>query len=110
MKRDNFTALGNTLYSNMKKIVSDNNCPYIELGIINSDMSLITDNFPEPIPKGSYMVSLHLTSNPGMSVTSSDYHSIYLHPRPLRSGDRVLVARVGTERVVTAIITNSKNI
>lgn len=110
MKQDNLTALGNTLHRGMQDVVTGNRSVIMELGIINADMSLTTDSYPQPLPCGSYMVSLHLTSDPGLVIERSDGHTHDISTRTLRSGDRVLVARVGTERIVTAIVTNSNNI
>lgn len=110
MKQDNLTELGNTLHRNMQNIVSGNRSLIIELGVINTDMSLITDNYSQPIPKGSYMVNIELTSENGFKIEHSNGHTHEVSFRTLQPGDRVLVSRVGTERIVIAIVTNSNNI
>lgn len=120
MIQDNFSALGNVLHNTMQNVVKGNSSVSVELGIINSDLSLTTDSFPQPIPKGSYMVSIHLTSNHGWEIEGNGAHGghesgngAHTHTikfRKLQSGDRVLVARAGTERIVMAIVTSSNNI
>lgn len=110
MKRDNFTAFGNTLHNAMQKTAMANSSVVMELGIINSDLSLTTDNYTQPIPIGSYMVNIHLTYKHGFTTENSNAHEHKVNARVLQSGDRVLVARVGMERVVIAIVTDSKNI
>lgn len=115
-----FTELGNVLDSAMKGRAKANDTVSNELGTINSDMSLSTDSFDKPIPKGDYMVDVRLTHNHGMEVQGSGSHggheggngshSHTVAVRTLKAGDRVLVAIVGTERIVTNIITSSNNI
>lgn len=68
----------------------------IELGKINSDMSLKLDRFPHPIPAGDYLVCRSLTLPNPMTITNtvSDHsHSVSLPGElaPLSPDDRVLV-------------------
>ena len=53
-----------------------------EFGEIQKNMSLITDSFPIPVPKGDYMVLSHVSAG------------------RLSPGDRVLVFRLGNEAAV----------
>ncbi len=61
----------------------------IDFGKIQGNMSLVTNLFPQPIPKGDYMVCRQLT----LEVTGK-----------LKPGDRVLVAWVGDDACVIDII------
>ena len=118
--RSGFNELGDVLHGNMQKVSKTNDTISSELGTINSDMSLTTDSFTSPIPQGDYMVDIRLTSNHGFTLTGSGTHSGHesgngshthsLNVRTLKAGDRVLVSKVGKERIVTAIVTSSKNI
>ena len=117
----NMQRLGDTLASRMKK-TSDAAVPTtIELGTINTNLSLTTDSLPTPIPKGDYMVNLMLacgsykTSSETHTHSGSDHsHSGGAHSHELPSGfrglrakDRVLVAWCGNEPVVIAIVVSS---
>ena len=112
MKDNGFTVLGNELHRNMQNIVGANSSDPLEFGKINSDMSLQTDNFQRPIPKGDYMVNILLTSNHGLTISGehSGTGSYTVESHILKVGDRVLVAKVGKERVVIAVVTSSNNI
>ena len=126
----NTQRLGATLSNRMKKTANGAVPTTIELGVVNSNLSITTDSLQEPIPKGDYMVNLMLT---GGSSTSSESHSHtggthdghatgdgshthsggeHSHQLPgafrgLQAGDRVLVAWCGAEPVVIAIVTSS---
>lgn len=82
----------------------------LELGRILDDMSLQTDHFPVPIPKGQYLVARQLTHDPNspLTTTTDGAHSVVLPAKmyPLKPGDRVLVAWVnqGTDPVVIDIV------
>ena len=114
MKDNGFTVLGNELHRNMQNIVGANSSDPLEFGKINSDMSLQTDNFQRPIPKGDYMVNILLTSNHGLTISGEDNgessNSYTVESHILKAGDRVLVAKVGKERIVIAVVTSSNNI
>ena len=120
MKLNGFTELGNTLQSNIQNVARITNTISTELGKINSDFSLTTDSFTVPIPKGDYMVDISLTSNHGMTIDGAGQHGGHesgngshthtVKPRCLQAGDRVLVAKAGTERIVVAVVTSSNNI
>lgn len=125
----NMQRLGATLSNRMKKTAKGAAPTTIELGVVNSNLSITTDSLQAAIPKGDYMVNLMLTgsrststeshthtggshaqySGSGSHTHSDGEHSHYLPGgfRGLRSGDRVLVAWCGTEPVVIAIVTSS---
>lgn len=129
----NMQRLGETIAGRMKKTASAAMPTWIELGIINSNLSLTTDSLKTPIPRGDYMVNLMLTGqyyetssethshSGGSHSHSGDDHShtggshshdggAHSHGvtlRKLRAGDRVLVAWCGNEPVVIAVVTSS---
>lgn len=126
----NSQRLGATLSNRMKKTAGGVATTTIELGVVNSNLSITTDSLQAAIPKGDYMVNLMLT---GIRSTSSESHTHsggshgghesgdgshthsggnHSHALPggfrgLRSGDRVLVAWCGNEPVVIAIVVSS---
>lgn len=128
---NNLERLGNTLDGRMKKTSGAAVPTTIELGKINSNLSLSTDSLQTPIPKGDYMVDIRLTSSSYStsggehshsggshggheSGTGTHSHSGGAHShnmpgvfRKLKSGDRVLVAWCGNEPVVIAIVVSS---
>lgn len=97
--------------------------PILELGTINTDLSLTTDRFPISIPKGDYLVGRSLTlKEPLITVQTSTIvvgdhgghnHSVAVtrpgEMAPLKPGDRVLVAWVneGTDPVVIDVVETS---
>ena len=125
----NMQRLGSTLSNRMKKTANGAVPTTIELGVVNSNLSITTDSLQAAIPKGDYMINLMLTGSRRTSTEShthsggshaqysgngSHTHSDGEHNhelpsgfRELRSGDRVLVAWCGTEPVVIAIVTSS---
>lgn len=128
---NNMERLGNTLDGRMKRTSGAAVPTFIELGIINKNLSLTTDSLKSPIPKGDYMVDIRLTSptyntsstthshsggtHGGHSVGTGDHsHSGGAHThrvpeefRALEAGDRVLVAWCGNEPVVISIVVSS---
>lgn len=94
----------------------------LDFGIINSDYSLTTNLFRQPIPKNEYNVCRQLLYDPSEYLTYtpvSGPHShpgagepgTHLHPvllpkkmRWLRPGDKVLVAWVQNEACIIDII------
>jgi len=105
----------------------------LDFGAIQSDMSLLTNTYPIPIPKKDYLVCRQLTlGETGSKLTTSatdGSHDVYSDPYPepvythvgiginhkhdvlipekmrkLKPGDRVLVAWVQNEAVVVDII------
>ena len=125
----NSQRLGATLSNRMKKTAYGAVPTAIELGIVNSNLSITTDSLQAAIPKGDYMVNLMLTGS-RLTSTESHTHSGGEHSqysgsgshshndgehshalpsgfRTLRTGDRVLVAWCGNEPVVIAIVVSS---
>lgn len=99
--------------------------PVLDFGTIQGDMSLITNNFPLPIPQSDYMVCraaalgavndvLYKTrgteprNNVDFSGTpdTSHFHDVLIGEkiRWLKPGDRVLVAWVGDDPCVVDLI------
>jgi len=96
----------------------------LELGIIQSDMSLKLDRFPIPIPKGDYLVCRTLLLPDPLTETdggwkdqgfvepfdppAQHWHKVKRPPAlaPIKPGDRVLVAWVnnGTDPVVIDVV------
>lgn len=126
----NMQRLGATLSNRMKRTANGAVPTTIELGIVNSNLSITTDSLKAAIPKGDYMVNLMLTGSQTTSSTThthsggsheghetgngSHTHSGGEHShklpgefRGLRAGDRVLVAWCGNEPVVVAIVVSS---
>lgn len=126
----NSQRLGATLSNRMKRTADGAVPTSIELGVVNSNLSITTDSLKAAIPKGDYMVNLMLTGGLTTSSTSHTHsggahgghesgtgthehsggehnHSLPGAFRGLRAGDRVLVAWCGTEPVVIAIVTSS---
>ena len=125
----NMQRLGSTLSNRMKRTAKGAVLTTIELGVVNSNLSITTDSLQAAIPKGDYMVNLMLT---GSRETSSEVHTHsggshsqysgsgththndgeHSHTVPegfrcLKPGDRILVAWCGTEPVVIAIVVSS---
>ena len=120
----NIQRLGETLDGRMKKAAGAAVPTSIELGVINSNLSLTTDSLKTQIPRGDYMVNLllagqkedtsaedyssgsHTHSDVGHSHSGGEHlHSVTL--RSLKAGDRVLVAWCGHEPVVIAVVVSS---
>lgn len=117
--KNGFTELGDTLQGNMQRVSSILNTKSAEMGTINADLSLTTDSFPVPIPKGDYMVDARLVSGDWLTIEDGTHsghtegigkHEHTAKVRGLQSGDRVLVAKVGTERIVLAVVVSSNNL
>ena len=111
MQTSNMQRLGEMLSDRMKATAGAAVKVTMELGTINSNLSLSTDSLQSTIPKGAYMVNLMLT---GGRQTSSENlggeeHSHVLPEsfRGLQAGDRVLVAWCGNEPVVFAVVVSS---
>lgn len=121
-----FDDFGNIMDTHMKEIYRSNTTVSVELGTISGDMSLSVGSLQNAIPKGDYMVSLHLTvgslvlDTTKIPLTTKEAdehkHSIdeHMHKitlptqmRGLRAGDRVLVLWAGTEPVVVDIVVSS---
>ena len=126
----NLARFGDMMAGRMKATASAAVPTVLELGTINGNLSLSVDSLGTPIPKGEYMVALPLkcstyqttseththdggghaqTEGAGTHTHSGGAHSHCLPEefRPLKSGDRVLVAWCGHEPVVINIVVSS---
>lgn len=112
----NMQRLGATLSNRMKRTADGAVPTAIELGVVNSNLSITTDSLKAAIPKGDYMVNLMLTGSGSISGGShightsgngSHTHNLPGAFRGLQAGDRVLVAWCGAEPVVIAIVVSS---
>lgn len=118
--------LGKVMSSQMKQVFNANQGITIELGIITSGMGLTVGSLGNTIPKGDYMISMHLmnvkltldTTEVALETEEEDEHThtIEKHKhqvtlpnklRGLQEGDRVIVAWIGTEPVVVDIVVSS---
>lgn len=109
MENKGIEALGNLMVQQTQRIVGSNEKLIVCLGTVNGDLSLTIDGIGGDVPKGQYMVSLHLTRPEKVVSEVADGHSheVSTGLRPLKSGDRVLIVFVGTEPIVTAILLSS---
>ncbi len=127
------TELAEILNQQMQNVSKAREPTVLEFGSINADLSLAIDGLKDRIPKGEYLVSLHIKGPSGDSLHSKDIahthngggHSQYVGdgvhshsdgthhhvlPETLRGiipGDRVLVAWVGGQPVVLDILAGS---
>lgn len=125
--------LGNILAGFVRESQAARQRMLLELGSINADGSLSVDSLAQSIPKGEYMLGLHLTSlvdsalqtysaththsggaHAQMSGSGAHSHDGGAHthgiPQTMRgtkAGDRVLIAWVGVEPIVVAIVVSS---
>jgi hypothetical protein len=79
----------------------------LELGTVQSNMSITTDGLQAVIPRGDYMVNLTLTGGRTTSKVEDHTHDLPDSFRGLQPGDRILVAWCGNEPVVIAIVVGS---
>lgn len=126
----NMQRLGATLSNRMKRTAQGAVPTTIELGVVNSNLSITTDSLQAAIPKGDYMINLMLTGSLSVGGGSHEHsggsheghetgsgthshtggshsHELPAAFRGLQSGDRVLVAWCGNEPVVIAIVVSS---
>lgn len=106
--------LANVMTERMKR---ENESPlYIDFGEIQANMSLTTNTFPVPIPKGQYSVCRHVGGlsfetykgeHNGHLGSNTGKHKHIIEPPTIKPGDRVLVAWVQSEAVVIDIVVNS---
>lgn len=75
-----------------------------DFGTIQSDMSLVTNLFPTPIPQGSYVVCRQLTlGDTGEELTDTESGDSVKIPEKmnyLKPGDRVFVCWVQNDPVI----------
>ena len=130
MEQPEFTqganALTNTLHSMIKGIAEP---PVVlDFGVINSDYSISTNLFPNPIPKSEYSVCRSLLYDPRVPLTETYIDGKHGHPDAsppglhfhevklpkkmyhLRPGDRVLVGWIQNEAVVIDIVYSAKHL
>ena len=101
----------------------------LDFGVINDDMSLQTNTFPVPIPKGQYRVCRQLTlgktlehltdtaqdgthSHPGVGSGGAHSHNVLIPEkmRSIKAGDHVLVGWVQDDPVVIDVILSSERL
>ncbi len=133
---NNITAFGELLNEQIQRVSKAGKGTALELGTLGGSLELIVDNLRDPVPKGEYLVSLHLLGLTGEALhsaacahehsggghaqytgngvhTHSDgiHHHVLPEPlRGLRPGDRVLVAWVGGQPIVIDIMAGSKGL
>lgn len=109
--KNHIAAFGELLSRRMIRIQSAGDTVSCDLGQINSDMSLSVDSLNGKIPRGEYMISLHLSGESGSDLhtgkTEEHTHTLPNRLRGLKSGDRVLVAWAGFEPIVVDILISS---
>ena len=87
----------------------------LDYGVIQGDLSLITNTFPVAIPKADYMCCRHLKPrNPNTGSRSVGEHGSHSHSfeqrEPLKKGDRVLVAWVQNDPVVIDVLVHANEV
>ena len=101
-----------TVMSNRMKQSSNAAVPTtIELGTVNSNLSITPDSLRVPIPMGDYMVNLQLTGGRYTDYArfedSAHRHELPEAFRGLKPNDRILIAWCGNEPVVIAVVVSS---
>lgn len=134
MGNEGVNKLAGVLQGRMKGI--SESPAVLDFGTINSDMSLTTNLFPQPIPKSDYMVCRQLTLGPKDDVltktqyigkttkdgrhsshTATDQYGAHVHEvlipenmRKLKAGDRVLVAWVGDDPCIVDLVLSGSSL
>lgn len=123
-EQPNFNAGASKLTNTIKNMIKSTAAPpvAVDIGILNSDYSLTTNLFRQPIPKEEYSVcrsllydpSVPLTqtyvdgthSHPGAGEPGLHYHEVKLPTKMhwLKPGQKVLVAFVQNEAIIIDII------
>lgn len=128
----NMNRLGDVLANRMNRAARANTSVTLELGTINSDLSLTTDGLNGRISKGDYMVDIRLTQDAYETSETTHTHTGGTHSghesgtgshthdggghnhklpssfRRLKPGDRVLVAWAGNDPVIVAIVVSGE--
>lgn len=111
--------LAQALQAQMKRFHNDITSDLkLDFGKIASGYNLITNSFPEPIPKGDWMVCRWLTAfkmktkdpvprPPGHWTEYDHWHLHDFESPKLKVGDKVLVAWVQDEACVIDVIKSS---
>ena len=89
----------------------------LDFASVQGDMSILTNTFPIPIPKGEYHVCRHINGfkykadigESGKGTHGGHYggdgrHEHLIKPPKIKPGDRVLVAWIQNELVVIDVI------
>ena len=129
MGNEGINKLAGVLQSRMKQLGTKPQT--LDFGTIQEDMSLITNRFPQAIPKNDYMVCRQLTigetgkyltethvlmdgehSHPKIGISGAHEHDIKIPEtmRKLKPGDRVLVAWVGDDPCIIDIVLSGRSI
>lgn len=99
----------------------------LDYGVIQGDLSLVTNTFPVAIPKADYMCCRHLKAIPEKDRWTTECAGSHTHPggdggsagshahkfQPhwvLKKGDRVLVAWVQNDPVVIDVIVHANEV
>jgi len=104
---NNMKRLGNVLAGRMQSTAKKNIPTTLELGKINDDMSLSVDGLNNRIMPNDYMVDIRLTHKDyktDESLLNTHSHRMPSVFRKLKGGDRVLVAWIGYEPIIVAIV------
>ncbi len=100
------SRLGETLNERMGKKIAGSSVIEIDFGTIGGDFSLVPDSLGLPIPKGDYMMNLALTGD-GYSAEAGGHKHQLTKQRPIKSGDRVLIAWSGNDPAVLCVLVKS---
>lgn len=123
-EQPNFNAGASKLTNTIRNMIKSTAVPpvAVDIGILNSDYSLTTNLFRQPIPKEEYSVCRSLLYDPSVPLTQTyvdgahdhygsvptetHYHEVKLPPKMywLRPGQKVLVAIVQNEFIIVDII------
>lgn len=115
--KTNIEKMGDSLMSRMAGMNQAYQPLGIELGVIQSNLSLSPDNSPGPIPKGEYMICRSACQgSSGSSWTTTQpagpgphSHTVKLPDslQSIKAGDRVLICWAGKTAVVVDVVLTS---
>jgi hypothetical protein len=129
----NVNRLGSIIAGRMQETAKGNIPTTLELGTINSDRSLTTDSLPARISPSDYMIDIRLTARSYDTDEATHTHTGGTHGghesgsgshthdggshkhglpaafRAVKPGDRVLVAWLGNEPVVVAVVVSGNS-
>ena len=116
MQLEETIGLVNDIHSQMQNVQNANKETFTELGTIQSDYSLKLDNYSFSIPKGDYLISLHLIKTlirceddcecGESGCTKIEDEAIV----KLLPGHRVACIHAGNEAIVVAIVVSSNEL
>lgn len=108
---NNMQRFATVMSNRMKQSSSAAVTTTMELGVVNSNLSITPDSLRVPIPVGDYMVNLRLTgerfTDYARFENSAHRHELPEPFRGLKPNDRILIAWCGNEPVVLAIVVSS---